>query len=242
MIRVASVATLAALLALSLAGCVWTPDGQAGELADRTAIAIADDIAPAHSPEPLSGEHLAWLAISNPRLPPEPGVDYEFDAADWSGNSGDGSGARFVVRISVHVKPTNDSGFVPGREEGRAERCYAFTVRAIPEWQGAVQRSGVGCPDGPYADPQPDDLLVMPADAEDRIAAVLAVATPDDVESLLREQFPDPGFEITSRSSGGELVVTVFVAREPSYREGVRASDGTVSVSSLPHADLIPGG
>ena len=232
---------LAVVVLVGLTGCVGGPDGYAGDLAERIAIAIADDIAPAHSPEPLSGEHLAQLAIEAPRLPPENGVDYQFGATSWSGNSGDDSGAQFIVRIDVHVSAQDNYGFAVDRQEGRAVRCYAFTVRAIPEWQGAVTRSGVACPDGPYTTPQPDDLLVMPDDAESRIAAVLAVATADNVEALLREQFPDEGFAISVRALDGELVVSVYVAREPSCSVGVRAVDGTITVSSVPPSDLLPG-
>jgi hypothetical protein len=234
-------ATVALGLTIGLTGCVGGPDGFAADLAERIAIAIADDIAPAHSPAPLSGEHLALLAIEAPRLPLDPGVDYQFAAASWSGNSGDDSGARFIVRIDVHVAAMDNYGFAVDRQEGHAVRCYAFTVRAIPEWQGAVTRSGVECPAGPYTEPQRDDLLAMPDDAESRIAAVLAVATPDDVEALLREQFPDEGFTITVRALDGEIVVSVFVAREPSCSVGVRAVDGTITVSSVPPSDLVPG-
>ena len=70
---------------------------------------------------------------------------------------------------------------------------------------------------------------------------MLAVATPDDVEALLREQFPDDGFIITVRALEGEIVVSVFVAREPSCRVGVRAADGTITVSGVPPSDLLPG-
>ncbi len=224
-----------------LAGCVPAGEARAAALAERIAIAMADDIAPAQYPEPLSGEHLARSAIDAPRLPDEPKVEYGFDAFDWSGDSGDEAGAAFSVRIAVHVLPYSYGGFARDREEGSATRCWRFVVRAIPEWQGAVERSGAACPDGPLADPQPDDLLQMPDDAESRISAVLAVATPDDVEALLREQFPDDGFIITVRALEGEIVVSVFVAREPSCRVGVRAADGTITVSGVPPSDLLPG-
>jgi hypothetical protein len=240
LVRVTAVA-VAIGLSSSLTGCNSRPDDYAGDLAERTAIAMADDIAPSHSPESLSGEHLAWLAISQPRLPLDPEVDYEIDAASWLGNSGDDSGAQFTVRIDVHVAAQNNSGFGGDRQESRAVRCYAFIVRAVPEWQGAVTHSGVSCPPGPYAKPQPDDLLVMPDDAESRISAVLAVATADDVEALLREQFPDEGFTISVRARDGEIVVSVFVAREPSCRVGIRAADGTITVFGVPPSALLPG-
>lgn len=240
MIRVIALATVVAA-SVVLAGCVPSGEDRAAALAERIAIAMADDIAPAQFPEPLSGEHLAWSAIDAPRLPDEPAVEYAFDAYDWSGNSGDAEGASFSVRIDVNVLPFSYGGFSRDREAASATRCWHFVVRAIPEWQGAVERSGAECPDGALADPHPDDLLVMPDDAESRIAAVLAVATPDDVESLLREQFPEDGFIITARALEGEIVVSVFVAREPSCRVGVRAADGTITVSGVPSSDLLPG-
>jgi hypothetical protein len=239
--RVVDSLTSAGLATIVLAGCTPAAEAGAASLAERVAIAMADDVAPAHSPEPLSGEHLAWVAIEAPRLPDEVAVEYAFDAYDWSGDSGDDEGATFSVRIDVHVLPYSHGGFSEDREEAFATRCWRFVVRAIPEWQGAVERRDVECPDGYLPDPQPDDLLVMPDDAESRISAVLAVATPDDVEARLREQFPDEGFTISVRTADGEIVVSVFVAREPSCRVGVRAADGTITVSGVPPSDLLPG-
>lgn len=241
MIRVVVAALAVATTAVALAGCVPSGDGRAADLAERIAIAMADDIAPAHYPEPLSGEHLAWSAIDSPRLPDAPQVEYDIDAYDWSGDSGDDEGATFSVRIDVHMLDTPSQGWSSGRDEGFATRCWRFIVRAIPEWQGAVERVGIDCLEGPLLPPQPDDLLVMPDDAEDRIRAVLEVATPGDVAQLLSEQFPDAGFVIDVDEQDGALAVSVFVAREPSCRLGLRTADGTITTNGVPPSDLLPG-
>ncbi|WP_395639786.1 hypothetical protein [Pseudolysinimonas sp.] len=233
--------TLAVATVVVLAGCVPSGESRAADLADRIAIAMADDIAPAQYPEPLSGEHLAWSAIDAPRLPDAPQVDYRFDAYDWSGDSGDDEGATFSVRIDVHVLPYSSGGFSREREEAVATRCWRFVVRAIPEWQGAVERSSTECPDGPLTDPQPDDLLEMPGDGEDRIRAVLAVATAADARALLAEQFPDEGFVLDVDEQDGELAVSVFVPRQPSCLMGLRRADGTIQTYGLPASDLLPG-
>lgn len=213
----------------------------AAALAERIAIAMADDIAPSQYPEPLSGEHLAWSAVEAPRLPDEPAVEYAFDAFDWSGDSGDDAGASFSVRIDVHVLPFSYGGFSRDREEAFATRCWRFVVRAIPEWQGAVDRSGVECPAGELSAPQPDDLLEMPDDAENRIASVLAVATPDDALDLLAEQFPADGFILDVDEQDGALAVSVFVERQPSCRMGLRRADGSIQTYGVPSSDLLPG-
>jgi hypothetical protein len=231
-----------ALTTLVLAGCTPAAEAHAASLAERIAIAMADDIAPAHSPEPLSGEHLAWSAIEAPRLPQEVDVEYAFDAFDWSGDSGDDEGATFSVRIGVHVLPYSHGGFTRDREEGFATRCWRFVVRAIPEWQGAVERSGVECPEGSLVAPAPDVLLVMPDDVDARLSAVLVNATLADLDARVRAEFPDAGFSVVIEERDGFLVVALGVPREGSCAVGVKHSDGAVEIfRDFSPESLLPG-
>ena len=71
MIRVTAFATALAI-SVVLTGCVFSGEARAASLAERIAIAMADDIAPDHYPEPLTGEHLAWSAIEG-----DEGVHFE---------------------------------------------------------------------------------------------------------------------------------------------------------------------
>jgi hypothetical protein len=233
----------AALATVVLTGCTPAEEARAASLAERIAIAMADDIAPAHFPEPLSGEHLAWWATETPRLPSEQSVEYTIDAYGWSGNSGEDEGARFSVRIDVHMLYIPSQGWTSHRPESAAVRCWDFTVRAIPEWQGAVEHRGVACPEGALAAPTPDTLLVMPDDVDARLSAVIVDATLADLEARIRTAFPDPGFSVVVEERNGFLVVALGVPRrEQSCAVGVKHADGTVEVlRGFSPESLLPG-
>ena len=226
----------------ALTGCTPRGDDYAASLAERVAIGIGDDITPPYA-EPRDAEYLAARAIDSPRLPgADAAIDITVEALGWSGNSSDDGGARIDLRIDVHVEQRSASHIGDfGVEEGFSTRCWTLTILSRNYDNYSLHE--VTCPEGTVAKlPMPAPLPDIPEDVEERFAAALADATPENAASRVAEAFPEEFYDIEVRELYGEIVAAVGI---PSVRKcviGVRATDGTVSTfQGFDREQLMPG-
>lgn len=227
---------VALVVVLLLAGAVvWAvasasarSDGDrvARDLAERVAIGIADDIEPSFA-EPLDAERLAQQAVTDPRLPPDPDVDYDVVALGWEGTSGEG-GAVVDVAISVDVASWSDGQiFGTRREAGSATQCWRFVVRAH-EHDDVADHERIDCPAGRVlagASPSPTPLPSLGPDAETVLLGVLdslpAGADAEVAEDAITAAFGEL-VDVRAEREGAELVATVGVLRSRDCVVGVR--------------------
>jgi len=201
-------------------------DRYADELAERTAVGIADDVEQSFA-EPLDAENLAQRAVRDPRLADDRGdAEYDIRLLGWEGSSGDDDGARIELSITVDV-PSWSAGTVFGasRTAGSSTSCWRYVVRAA-EHDDVADYARIDCPDDPVeATPDPTPLPSLDPDAEAALLAALdALAdgtAASDAQLVLQTAFPD-FVNVRTERAGGELVATVGVARSRDCIVGVR--------------------
>jgi hypothetical protein len=223
---------LAGVVVWAVVAATGNDRGLADELAERVAIGIADDVEPSYA-EPLDAERLAQQAVTDPRLPSDPDVDYDVVALAWEGSSGEG-GATVDVAIRVDVASWSDGQvFGRRREAGTATQCWRFVVRAH-EHDDVADHEQIDCPEGlvradpsssVLPSPSPTPLPSLGPDAETALLDVLD-SLPDgaaaaDAESALAATF-DGFVDVRAERDGGELVATVGVLRARDCVVGVR--------------------
>ncbi|MGF0118214.1 hypothetical protein ACQFYA_18115 [Promicromonospora sp. Marseille-Q5078] len=246
--------TVLALLVLVVVLSAWwahdvtTPDdgdGYAAELAERTAIGIADDVE-GHYAEPLDAETLAQSAVTEPRLAGGDDAEYELQVLGWRGSSGDADGARIDLALSVHVASSSSGAiFGDSRAAGQATSCWHLVVRAH-EHDDTADLDRFGCPDDVVeVTPDPTPLPSLDPEAEADVLGVLDGlrdgATPGDAERALRTSLPE-FVDVRTERSGAELVATVGVVRSRDCIVAVRP-DGEAAwrFSDFDRIQLEPG-
>ncbi|SKC40970.1 hypothetical protein [Krasilnikoviella flava] len=245
--------TVLALVALVVVVVAWwahdvtTPDGGDGyadELAERTAIGIADDVE-GHYAEPLDAETLAQSAVTDPRLAGGDDAEYEFQVLGWQGSSGDADGARIDLAISVDVAAWSSGAiFGDSRTAGRTTSCWHLVVRAY-EYDDAADLEWFRCPDDVVgATPHPTAPPSLGPDAEATVLDVMdrlpVAVDPASAESALRYEFPS-SVDVSVVWDGRELVAAVGVAEARDCIVAVRRDRSTSRYTDFDRILLEPG-
>lgn len=155
----------------------------------------------------------------------------------WTGAGLPEDPAIVDVRIKATVSAVEGAPWRKGRSAGFAAECYRFTLAVTRE--ASYER--IDCPATAPAEPpvatRPPQL---PADAEDRLRAVLSA---DEVSvDAVRAVFPDPSLTVeTTVTDAGEAVAAVGAPAARDCVILVRRVDGTVDSVDFRRISLEPG-
>lgn len=242
-------ALLLAALGLALAGCAVQPfgprdgDDVAHDAARERADAIATTIDDSRPRNVLASDFAyrysrtdgSGLSGGSPEHPAE----LTAEAVTWDGMTRDDHGARFVLRITARVESRSAGVGAASWSAGEWTGCFGYEVHAFFEWRTTTAHEQ-GCPEAsPTPPPAPLPEPELPADAVERLRAVLAGASAATLEDDLRAAFPDDlvtrnpvtGAHLT-RDAGAEgavLAAAVGISGTKDCVLGTRAEDGTVS-------------
>jgi hypothetical protein len=239
--RASVVAAAIAFVLLSLTGCTASGDSVARDQADQTAATIGKDLTPpvirSRPATTLAGEVLTDPAANSDN----DGIRTAVETLAWAGDSGNPSGARIDIRVTVRVdeKDAVDVG-QPDRLPGSAVRCWRLTVFGFRSFD-TLHRDEIDCPTTPGRVPPNVPIPTLPADTQQRLSAALATATDTDLDQVVHAAFPEAGLTLDTGSRAGELVATVGIPNERRCVLGVRHSDGTVQVGQPSGVQLEPG-
>ena len=214
-----------------VSGCTTTGDSFAASLAERVIIGIGDDITPPY-PKPKDAERLAAEAIAAPRLPHlEAPVDYDIDVIGWDGHSGDADGAKIEIRVDVFVH-NSSARSIGGASyaEGKSIRCWELTVFGFHD-HDSLKTSEFSCPaDAVALTPMPEPLPSLPDDVDTRLLTALEGATIATVDALVRDEFEDDFYSVTSAEHEGELIVALGIPSELECVLAVRHADNSTEI------------
>ncbi|MEN0084383.1 MAG: hypothetical protein AAGC66_06425 [Leifsonia sp.] len=230
----------AMVFAVALSGC--TPafaagDDRARDAAESGADRLAKMIDDSRPRNVLAADLAYQYTQPGSSWQRAPGTDTTMsaEAISWQGETRDPAGAYFVLRITAHA---DGGGW--GRSDGDWSGCFAFRAHAFFAWKATSVRQ-VTCPSGtPTPPPSPLPAPALPADAEDRLSAVLAAATADDLAARLTAAFPDgsvrsdpvSGAHLTldSGAEGAVLAAAVGISGTTHCTVGTRSAGGHVQV------------
>jgi hypothetical protein len=220
-----------------LAGCAGPADGR--EIAEDETSRLAEQLADNFGYVRWPGK-AEWLAAEAP-LPDTRGEhwDAQIDFLDWSGELvAPGDVVTLVVRITVTVDEFRPDTFGGrGQTAGSAGRCFRYYH--LPLYAQA-EYDEIDCP-ADATPRQPTPAPSLPDDARDRVATVLAEATPQSLDAQVRAAFPEPYVTVDTTVHEGTLVVAVGVPRERDCVVAIRTPDGEIGYPSFDRDWLWPG-
>lgn len=211
-------------------------DGQA--IAGRTVRVTAEDLTSAigYVPTAVDAETLAATTFTS-----STGSPARMTPLAWSGAGTADSPAVVEVRIDAVITAIISTGLgSPSRSAGAAVACYRFMLAHGRDAESSL----IDCPDpaAPLRTPVATPLPHLPADAADRLRAVLGGDTAEQLEQAVRSAFPDPATTVeTTVTDVGETVVAVGVAAARECVVLVRQVDGAIENVAFRPIHLEPG-
>jgi hypothetical protein len=116
--------------------------------------------------------------------------------------------------------------------------CFRYTLQLYRDTSHQeIDCPAVATPPVPSASP----VLVLPADAEERLSAALRTATAATLASVVRAAFPQDGITVDTIDSHGTLVAAVGVPAERDCIVMIRTPDGEMKRISFGRIQLEPG-
>jgi hypothetical protein len=228
---------LAVVALVGLTGC--TPASRAETFAEEVARDIGDRLTP-RSLTTRDAEFVAAQSLNVSHVAGR-GTLYTVEALAWEGRTDAPDGARVTLRIRVDLPEIRSYGFAADVPASAAVKCWTLVVRDLYDYDpGAFALHDIDCPEGASApQPEPTTPLGFPDDAEALLLSALTGATVGDVEDRVRDNFPEPGYEIAVEESGDELVVALQLGSD--CMVAVQHGDGTVTRESFDPMQILPG-
>ena len=214
------------IAALTLSGCSNSPHLDAASLAERVIIGIGDDITPPY-PTPRPAEYLAAWAIESPRLPSDREAEYTVEALAWEGHSGDETGAKIDIRVTVHAPAQSGGWSELSLPEDDATRCWRLTVFGFHDYD-SLESEEIECPTGPA--PAPPAPLPLPSFPDDLDALLTTALADPDPEAAVRAAFPDEFYSIEAATENGETAIALGIPEEHDCAVGIIHADGSTEV------------
>ena len=221
-----------------LAGCGAVEGADAARDVARVAAGeLKDDLG--RRDRVRDAEYIAASEINAEALSRQPdSTEITVTPVAWSGRIFADETATIDVRFDATV-PDRDPKTVGERGSlaGSATVCFRYTLELYADT--AFQE--IDCPEGTPPVPSPSPLLTLPADAADRLAAVLRTATPEGLQNAVRAAFPRQGITVETVTHHGALVAAVGVSRERDCVVMIREPGGEVKRVGYDPVQLEPG-
>ena len=234
-LRVAGVLIAGAVV---LAGCGCVNGGDAArDAAEVAARELSEELG--WRDRVRDAEYIAASEIEAGTVDARPdGTRITLTPVAWSGRVFADEKATIDVRFDVTVPDRQPETIAHrGNLAGSATVCFRFTLELYAD----TTFRGADCPEGAPPVPSPSPLLRLPADADDRLAAVLRTATPETLQSAVRAAFPQEGIGVETAVHNGTLVAAVGVARERDCVVMIREPGGKTEEVGYDRVQLEPG-